>query len=442
MLKRESENCEFKKSSGEAIDSMKSVCAMLNKYGEGVIYYGVKNDGTLVKNEICDSSLRDISRAIYECIEPKITPCINTLTIDGVEIIKLSFHGINQPYSSKGVYYIRSADENRPMSQKELLNLFQNKHYEDEWEKQITKYTIDDIDVSTLKNFYNAAKNVNRLEMDDYDIESLLSILGLIENGKLNNAGYYLFGKNPKLEIKMAVYRTKEKINFIDLKSARGNIYNLVNQGIGYIHEHINWKVDIGSRKRKEIPEIPEKAIREIVVNSFAHAKYGSSFLNEINIYPDSIEIINSGTFPENLTPDDFINKRISSMKRNPIILDALFRSKDVEKSGTGFSRMDKLCKKYNVKWKYEKNEFGFNFIFIRNRGVNNGVDFGVDSFDSNYDKIYGLLKERNSATIEQISAYIGTSTRTAQRVLKELKDEGKITRVGTKNGYWKINIQ
>ncbi len=34
MFKRESEKCEFKKSSGEAIDSMKSVCGMLNKYGE------------------------------------------------------------------------------------------------------------------------------------------------------------------------------------------------------------------------------------------------------------------------------------------------------------------------------------------------------------------------------------------------------------------------
>jgi len=439
MFKRESENCEFKKSSGESIDSMKSVCAMLNKYGEGVIYYGVKNDGTLVKNEINDSSLRDISRAVYECIEPKITPYITTLTVDGIEIIKLSFHGNDQPYSSKGVYYIRSADENRPMSQKELLNLFQNKHYEDEWEKELTKYTISDIDVATLKNFYKAAKKVNRLEMVEYDNQSLLSILGLIENGRLNNAGYYLFGKNVRLEIKMAVYSSKEKINFIDLRSARGNIYNLVNEGIKYIHEHINWRVDIGSRKRVEIPEIPEKAIREIVVNSFAHAKYGGSFLNEINIYPDSIEIINSGAFPENLTPDDFINKRISSMKRNPLILDALFRSKDVEKSGTGFSRMDKLCKKYNVKWKYEKNEFGFKFIFIRNVGVDNGVDFGVDFLDNNREKIYTLLKERNNITIAQISAYLGTSERTVQRILKELTDDGKIVRVGTKNGYWKI---
>ena len=87
------------------------------------------------------------------------------------------------------------------MSQKELLNLFQNKHYEDEWEKELTKYTISDIDVATLKNFYKAAKKVNRLEMDEYDAQSLLSILGLIENGRLNNAGYYLFGKNVRLEI-------------------------------------------------------------------------------------------------------------------------------------------------------------------------------------------------------------------------------------------------
>ena len=436
MFKRESEKCEFKKSSGEAIDSMKSVCGMLNKYGDGVIYYGIRNDGTLVKNEITDSSLRDISRSIYECIEPKITPCIKTITVEGIEIIKLSFQGNDQPYSSKGVYYIRTADENRPMSQKELLALFQNKHYEDEWERELTKYTIEDIDVSSLKNFYNSAKKANRLEMEEYDTLSILSTLGLIDNGRLNNAGYYLFGKNPSLEIKMAVYSSKEKINLIDLKSMRGNIYNLVNESIKYIYEHINWRVDIGSRKRNEIPEIPEKAIREIVVNSFAHAKYSRSFLNEINIFPDAIEIINSGTFPENLTPNDFINKRISSMKRNPLILDALFRSKDVEKSGTGFSRMDKLCKKNNVKWMYEKNALSFKFIFIRN----SPKDFEIEFSENNNERVYKLINERNNITIAQISSALGISTRSVQRIIKDLVNKGDIVRVGTKNGYWKVN--
>ena len=149
MLKRENENIEFKKSSGEANDAMKSVCGMLNKFGEGTIFFGVKNDGTPIKNEITDSSLRDISRAVYESIEPKISPFIDTIVIDDIEIIRLSFQGNNQPYSSKGVYYKRVADENRPMSQLELLAMFQNKHYEDTWEKQITKYTEKDTDEET-----------------------------------------------------------------------------------------------------------------------------------------------------------------------------------------------------------------------------------------------------------------------------------------------------
>ena len=56
MLKRENENIEFKKSSGVANDAMKSVCGMLNKFGEGTIFFGVKNDGT-VRTKVNNYSL-------------------------------------------------------------------------------------------------------------------------------------------------------------------------------------------------------------------------------------------------------------------------------------------------------------------------------------------------------------------------------------------------
>ncbi|MCQ2802413.1 MAG: hypothetical protein MJ225_01875 [Bacilli bacterium] len=52
---------------------MKSVSATLNKFGECVIYYDIKNNGAIIKNEITDSSLRDASRTAYEFIEPKNT---------------------------------------------------------------------------------------------------------------------------------------------------------------------------------------------------------------------------------------------------------------------------------------------------------------------------------------------------------------------------------
>ena len=43
-----------------------------------------------------------------------------------------------------------------------------------------------------------------------------------------------------------------------------------------------------------------------------------------------------------------------------------LFRSKDVEKSGTGFQRVNDFCKQQNVTWNYRKEAYGFFFEFIR----------------------------------------------------------------------------
>ena len=54
-----------------------------------------------------------------------------------------------------------------------------------------------------------------------------------------------------------------------------------------YISEHINWRVKFGKMKREEVPEIPVKAIREALVNSFCHRDYTVPKGNEIAIFKD-----------------------------------------------------------------------------------------------------------------------------------------------------------
>ena len=176
-----------------------------------------------------------------------------------------------------------------------------------------------------------------------------------------------MFGKDAKIGLKLAVYATDNKVTFLDLKLMTGNIYNLINQAVKYILNNILWRVVIKSRKREELPEIPEVAIREIIVNAFAHANYKTLPEIEIEIHPTKIEIYNPGTFPDDLTPFDFIEKNISSYKRNRLILDVLFRSKDTEKTNTGFQRMDEVCNEENIKWSYRKEGYGFFFEFFRN---------------------------------------------------------------------------
>ena len=67
MEKRESETIEFKKSTSELKEGVISLASMLNKNGWGILYFGVKNDGTIVGQQIRKDTTSDISKAKKPC---------------------------------------------------------------------------------------------------------------------------------------------------------------------------------------------------------------------------------------------------------------------------------------------------------------------------------------------------------------------------------------
>lgn len=441
-LGRENEIVEFKQSTSELDDAMKDISAMLNKHNKGTLYFGVKNNGDVIGQQLGNDTERDISRKIYESIEPKIYPLIELLDDDSKKYFKISFAGSNCPYSAKGIYYIRTSDESRIMSQQALASMFRKQHYQDEWENELTNYSIDEIDDETLKNFYESAINCGRLEMGKYDKEKLLIILGLLENNKLNNAGYYLFGKTANINLKLSIFASNEKLTFIDMRLEKGNIFQLFNKAINYIHSNIHWRVEIGKEKREEIPEIPIRAIREIVINSFAHAKYIAETEHEINIHPGKVVIYNPGSFPDDLSPLDFVNKDRSSIKRNPIILDVLFRSKDVEKAGSGFKRVYDLCNKEGIDCFYETDRYGFKFGFIRKNVTLNVTldDVPATELTENEKIIFREISKNIKITRAELSVLLDKSERTIQRILNSLVSKGFLVRIGNNRfGYWEI---
>jgi len=92
-LGKESENVEFKKSTGEMKEAMVSIVSILNKHGIGTLYFGVKPNGDIVGQEVSESSLRDVSRAAYESIKPQIYPAITEEVINERHVIKVVFSG-------------------------------------------------------------------------------------------------------------------------------------------------------------------------------------------------------------------------------------------------------------------------------------------------------------------------------------------------------------
>ncbi|MDE7210737.1 MAG: ATP-binding protein [Lachnospiraceae bacterium] len=119
----ETELVEFKKTTGELREGIVSLASMLNKNGKGTLYFGVRNDGEIVGQQIGDRTMREISQGIANAIKPQIIPTIMTELCDDKNVIKVTVFGDEKPYSAYGKYYMRSADEDREISPQQLRSL-------------------------------------------------------------------------------------------------------------------------------------------------------------------------------------------------------------------------------------------------------------------------------------------------------------------------------
>jgi ATP-dependent DNA helicase RecG len=83
----------------------------------------------------------------------------------------------------------------------------------------------------------------------------------------------------------------------------------------------------------------PPEAIREGLVNAFAYRDYtDSSDGIAVRICPKRLEIWNSGSLPEGITPETLINGRLSVL-RNPDIAHVLYLRRFMEKGSLPIMR-------------------------------------------------------------------------------------------------------
>ncbi len=452
-LGNESEILEFKKTTGELDKAVDNIASMLNKHGYGTLYFGVSPNGDVTGQQISASSLNDVAKKIKDAIKPMIYPEVKEERLEEKTVIRVDFSGREKPYSSFGRYYKRVFDRTEEMTPDELKHMMAQTDNSSYWENNLTEYGIEAVDHDALLSFYKKAVACGRIEpMDVYDEEELLIGLGVYQESRFTNAGYYLFSKNKPVVLKLAVYISDERISFSDIARIEDNIFNLIGKGFSYIKEHINWRVQNGEgTSRVEVPEIPIEAIREIIVNSFAHANYRGVSEHEIDITPTEIEIYNPGEFPQNLSPEAFAREKIKSMPRNKVILNTLFKSKDVEIFGSGFRKVYNVCEKNNKRVGFSSGNGGFSFIFYRDidgrdvsvnvtKNVTKNVEKRDNKSNSTEMIIYGLLREDPTQTREMIANKINKTVRTVQRYLDKLSSAGMIKRMGSnKTGYWEI---
>lgn len=305
------------------------------------------------------------------------------------------------------------------------------------------------------------------------DAENVLDKLHLLykrNKNHLNNAGFYLFTNRKPLLLKLACYPNDDRIKFSDIKQFKGNIFECINEAIKYISNNIRWSASINGIKRIEIPEIPIEAIREIVVNSFAHMKVNNVSAHEIYITPDRIHVYNPGSLIPGTSPKMFANHEQGSMIRNPLIAQTLYYNGTIDAFGTGFSRVFNLCK--GMKFNFFDNEFGFSFEFLRTNNnsnlkcqddvysINKIIDDRIKSMyilpqtiedymltrnntvklKNSTVEVYSIIIQDPYISVDAIADRIKKSNATINRCIKELKDLDLISRCGSKKtGHWLI---
>ena len=440
-LGKETETLEFKKSTGEMKEAMVSISSILNKHGIGTLYFGVKPNGDVIGQDVSESSLRDVSRTIFEQIRPQIYPAIEEVKLDDKQLIRVEFSGESAPYAAAGRYYLRTADEDREVSPDELKAFFIANRNQDKWEKAKSEALSTQIDRTALKEFWTKAISAGRLPEGRYTCPLILKRFGLVKEDSLTNAGEALFGNTRPVSLKAGIFATDEKLTILDMKLYEDNIYNLLNEAESYILKNIRWRTEINRSEREEIPEIPVAAIREVLANSFAHAIYGGRTTHEICIHPNMITIYSPGEYASKYKPEDYIRSNIESEIRNATIAKILYLNKSIEQFGSGFKRIHSLCQDHGIRYAYENNKNGFKFIFYRPQLQSDiqSVTYDV-TLNATEMAVVTILRQKPDSSREEMASKVNKTVRTVQRALDSLKEKGYIRRTGSKQRpMWEV---
>ena len=228
-LGSETELLEHKKSTGELKEGVISACAMLNKHGEGTVYFGTKNNGDVVGQVIGDKTLRDISRAFDAHLTPAIYPTIMKEVYGDAHVIKVTFKGGRKPYLAYKRPYIRVSDEDKQMDQDTYDDMLRERDDKSKaWENQVSKYGITDIDMDVFSRYLKRARKVGRITLEEDEPAVVLKKLELLEGDRLLNAGAALFVSSGMNDLQMAKFRTNERTGFADIDRKTGSILELV----------------------------------------------------------------------------------------------------------------------------------------------------------------------------------------------------------------------
>lgn len=454
----ESSTVEFKKSTGMLRSAFATVCAFLNGEG-GVVFIGVTDNGKVIGQEVSDRTRQEIANAISELEPPaQSNISVNYVPVDDkkqVIVIKVKA-GDHIPYACDGkpFHRIESTSSKMPQHRYEQL-IIKRGQMNHSWEELTAneKYTIDSLDHQEIRKTIEQGVRFNRIPSEALQdsIEETLIRLGLLKNGRINNAAIALFGNDlfptySQCLIKLGRFRGTDKLgDFIDNQQIYGHAFKQLSEASNFLMRHLPIAsfFQEGQFERIDKPALPVLAVREALINAICHRDYSDSRGHiTLSVFDNRLEIWSYGALLSPLKISDLKQKHHSYL-RNKLVSQIFYNRGLIEKWATGIGKMFLLCKEANLpEPKFEEYAGGFEVTFKFAEPISMPVrktQVKVE-LSPRQQEILAVIKKYHTANIQQIIQNLKAppSRTMVKRDLDYMKKNGFISLKGSaRNAVW-----
>lgn len=457
---------EFKETTGQRVEACKTLCAFLNGRG-GTVIFGVTRKGKLTGQLMADTTKRDLFDA-FQAFEPSAEVNVEYVPVDETHtaIVCHVERGNVRPYVYDGRPYKRIESSTTVMPHEEYERMLRERGgFASDWESRVNSdLKLEDIDFEEVRRAARKAVHVGRLDasVDTEDVVSLLDSFKLRKEGKLCNGAAVLFGKPQlddywQLEIKMGWFKGTTDRNFLDNRHVFGNVFKLMDTAMDFCFKHLNLSASIGGKlERDEELEIPAAALREALVNAFAHRVYeGDCRTVYLAVYDDRVEIKSPGTYPSKFNLAKLYDPPIKdSTPRNPKIAHVLYLCKMIETWGRGIGVMSSECQRVGLPLPTTVQEGGY-VVTTFQRPKLSGSGSNLDQCDPDpiqidpdpdstfHAKLLQTIRFNPLISRKVLADELGVSERKVRKALEELRNTGVVLRQGPEHGgIWRISIR
>jgi ATP-dependent DNA helicase RecG len=337
------------------------------------------------------------------------------------------------------------------------------------WDAVPTPYvTVKDLAKTAFQYFRKNAIQSNRLDDSilKHTASELLKKLHLTEGNYLKRAAILLFHPDPEVYvtgayIKIGYFRTDTELLYQD--EVHGYLFEQVEKTMDLLlTKYLKAYISYQGLHRKETYPMPISALREALLNAIAHKDYSGNTPIQIKVYDDKLVLWNQGQLPENWTVADLLQTH-TSVPYNPAIANAFFRAGLIEAWGSGTLRIMTDCEAANASipiFQYHLSGFGIEFPF-KMSGKNEEMSGKIEEMSGKNEEmsrkneemsgkneemsgkniaILTLIKGNSKITIPQMAKQLSVSSKTIERLIKQLKEAHQLRRKdGAKGGEWEL---